>query len=202
MSDSGSITAWLKRLQAGHDDAMPQLWERFAGRVRLLARRRLPDNLRRVADEEDVVVDVFASLCRGAAAGRFNQVSDRHDLWLLLIGLTKQKSADQQRWLLREKRGGGMTRGDSVFTDRQASNPGFASLESREPDPAELAEIQERFERLLSELRHDTVRAVARLRIEAYSNEEIAAQLGLPLRSVERKVQLIRQKWIEIIEPQ
>jgi DNA-directed RNA polymerase specialized sigma24 family protein len=32
-------------------------------------------------------------------------------------------------------------------------------------------------------------------KLEGYTNQEIAGQLGIALRAVERKLQLIRQKW-------
>jgi DNA-directed RNA polymerase specialized sigma24 family protein len=45
-------------------------------------------------------------------------------------------------------------------------------------------------ERLDSELRN-----VALRKVEGYSNEEIAAQLGCGLRTVERRLRLIRGIW-------
>ena len=50
---------------------------------------------------------------------------------------------------------------------------------------------------LLGALSDDTQRHIATWKLEGYSNEEIAKKLGCSLRSVERKLALIRQKWTE-----
>ena len=44
-------------------------------------------------------------------------------------------------------------------------------------------------------LRDDTQREIARLRLEGYENTEIAEKTGVSLRSVERKLKLIRETW-------
>jgi DNA-directed RNA polymerase specialized sigma24 family protein len=49
---------------------------------------------------------------------------------------------------------------------------------------------------LLGRLRDDSLREVARLRMEGYTNEEVADRLGCSPRSVARKVELIRRRWL------
>jgi DNA-binding CsgD family transcriptional regulator len=41
----------------------------------------------------------------------------------------------------------------------------------------------------------ETQRHIARLRLEGHANEEIAKELGISLRTVERKLGLIRELW-------
>ena len=67
------------------------------------------------ADEEDVAVSVFNGLCKGAAAGRFDQLHSRDDLWSLLVAIAGKKAADQIRRQTSQKRGGKDLRGESVF---------------------------------------------------------------------------------------
>ena len=50
---------------------------------------------------------------------------------------------------------------------------------------------------LLGRLRDDTPRRVALLRIEGYSDEEVARLLGCSLRSAARKVELVRRTWTD-----
>ena len=50
--------------------------------------------------------------------------------------------------------------------------------------------------RLLGVLRDESLRVVARLRMEGYSNKEVAGQLGCSLRTIARKVELIRRSWL------
>jgi DNA-directed RNA polymerase specialized sigma24 family protein len=49
--------------------------------------------------------------------------------------------------------------------------------------------------RLLEGLPDDELRTIALLRMEGYSNEQIAERLGCGLRSVERKLDRIRKRW-------
>jgi DNA-directed RNA polymerase specialized sigma24 family protein len=50
---------------------------------------------------------------------------------------------------------------------------------------------------LLGRLGDETLRQIAIAKLEGYKNLEIAEQLGLSLRSVQRKLSLIRQTWSE-----
>ncbi len=59
------------------------------------------------------------------------------------------------------------------------------------------ARLTELYSELLGALSDDTLRRVATWKLEGYSNEEIAEKLGCSLRSVERKLALIRQQWID-----
>jgi ECF sigma factor len=50
-----------------------------------VARGRLRDACRAVADEEDVALDTFDSFLRGVRDGRFPALNDREDLWRIPI---------------------------------------------------------------------------------------------------------------------
>jgi DNA-directed RNA polymerase specialized sigma24 family protein len=59
--------------------------------------------------------------------------------------------------------------------------------------------LAEQFERLLALLPDEDLRHLARLRLEEYTNAEIAARLGCSERTVERKLALIRGFWEEAV---
>src|SRR5262245_13660924 len=71
MSLNGSISRLLEGLKAGDDAAAQALWERYCDRLVRLARRKLEARFRRVADEEDIALSAFNSLCLGGRRGRF-----------------------------------------------------------------------------------------------------------------------------------
>ena len=56
--------------------------------------------------------------------------------------------------------------------------------------------VAEECRRRLDGLRDDSLRRIALLRMEGYTNEEIAERLGCGLRSVSRKIDLIRRTWL------
>jgi len=53
---------------------------------------------------------------------------------------------------------------------------------------------------LLNALHDDVQRQIARQRLEGMSNEEIANSTGISVRSVERKIKLIREIWTRLLE--
>src|SRR3984893_4664796 len=93
MSSEGSITHWLRLLQAGDRSAAQPLWERYFQLLVVRARASLRGSPGRVADEEDVALGAFDSFCRAAEQGRFPNLNDRNDLWRLLVVLTAWKVA-------------------------------------------------------------------------------------------------------------
>lgn len=197
MSATQSVSHWITHLKEGNSDAAQHLWERYAMRLVELARRRLQGAPKRVADEEDIAASVFHSLCRGAAAGRLRNVMNRDDLWWLLLAITKQKVVDYVRRETAQKRGAGRIRIESGVNGNADDSHVFTldQLISSDPTPEFMLMLQEQHDRLLTLLRDDHLRKVAVSRIEGFTVPEIAADLGVSTRSIERKLALIRGVW-------
>jgi hypothetical protein len=70
------VTAWLRKLEAGHDHAAQRLWDVFFECMVRLTQERMRTNDRRVADAEDVALSAFASFCRGVENQRFPELTD------------------------------------------------------------------------------------------------------------------------------
>lgn len=193
---SHSISRLIPGLKKSDEVATQQLWDHFSEKLVGLARRKLGDIPKRVADEEDIASTVFFSLCRGAAAGRLADVKSRDELWWLLLAITKRKVADFVRHEMAQKRGPGQVEYLGTATSSQHGLPlGLDDLMGDEPTPELLAMLQEQHLYLLSLLRDDSLRNIANLRIEGHSTIEIASLINISKRSVERKLQLIRQTW-------
>jgi DNA-directed RNA polymerase specialized sigma24 family protein len=198
MRHEASVTDWIDRLKAGEPDAAQKLWERYFRRLVGLARKKLRAAPRRAADEEDVALSAFDSFCRGAEQDRFPQLHDRLDLWQLLVLLTARKAIDLAQHERRQKRGGGAVLDEAALScraDASSQEVALEQFEGREPTPSFAAQMAEECRRLLERLGSPELRSVALLKAEGYSNEEIAAQLGCGLRTVERRLHLIRSIW-------
>lgn len=193
----GSVSLWIQSLSSGELDAAQKLWDRYAGSLLHLARAKLGDLPKGFADEEDIAQNVFASLCRGAAAGRLVDIKNRDELWWLLLAVTRRTVASHVRHETRQKRGTGRVRTESALAYDAGSSSAFSldNLIGSGPSPEFLAMLNEQHRHLLSLLQSENLRQVANMRIEGYMVAEIAEKLGISHRAVERKLQIIRAKW-------
>jgi len=196
------VTYWLRQLEVGDEDAARLLWQRYYRELVELARARLGTTPRRARDEEDVALSVLRCLYEGSARGQFAELVNRGELWQLLAAITGRKVIDQQRHLNQQKRGGGRVRGDSVVhgNDDDRSSVGFDQFGGDAATPEVLAIAAEEFQRLMALLDDDRLRQIAQCKLEGYTNEEIGQRLGLACRSIERKLQRIRQIWATELE--
>jgi DNA-directed RNA polymerase specialized sigma24 family protein len=196
MTASGSITYWIGQLRAGEPAAAQQLWEGYFQKMVELARLKLAGLPRRAADEEDVALSAFNSFCQGVGRGRFPQLKDRNSLWPLLVSITAHKAVDLLRHERRLKRGGRPGEAETP-----AAEVDVEQVIGREPTPDFAVQVAEEYRLRLDQLGDDVLRLVAQWRMEGYTVEEIAARLGCVPRTVERKLQAIRELWGEEVEP-
>ncbi len=198
----GSVSHWIGALKGGDAEAAQRLWERYFESLVRLARAKLGAVPRGEADEEDIALSAFHSFCQGAAGGRFPRLDDRYGLWRLLVTITVRKALDQSERQGRKKRGGDRVRVETAPTrgDDDARGDGLDLIVGREPTPAFAAMVADECRRLLEALGDETLRRIALLRMEGYSDPEIAARLGCGLRTVGRKLELIRKAWLREVE--
>lgn len=204
MCGENSVTHWLEELQDGQpSDAQLQLWNRYFDRLTAMARLKLNGAPQRAADEEDVALSALNSFFQAARDGRYADLTDRTKLWHLLVRITVSKSLNQIRRQKAKKRGAGKVMGESgLGVDDEARARAIDQVIGAEPTPQFAAEISEQCERLMAMLDNDELRTVARLRLEGNSNAQIAAELDVVERTVERKLNLIRKCWSrELGEP-
>ncbi len=194
MHGEESITRWIDGLRNGDDAAVSKIWEAFFQRLTNIARQRLQAANRSVSDEEDIVLSAFKSFFAGIRKGRFPQLNDREDLWRLLFVITSRKVADQFAFQRREKRD----------ARREVARPEFDADDSdhyddlfisNEPSPEFTAECADQLQSLLARLEHEDLQRIAILKMEGFTNQEIATQTDRGLTTIERKLRTIREIW-------
>jgi DNA-directed RNA polymerase specialized sigma24 family protein len=196
ISEPRSVTDWIASLKAGDPDAAGKLWRRYFEALVGVARNRPRGAPRAVADEEDAALSAFDSFCRGAALGKYAGVGDRGDLWRLLVVITERKAIDQLQRERQKKRGGGRIIGTLDSPHPEGSGGVMGGVASAGPDPELVAMVADECHVLLEKLRDETLRQVAMMRLEGFTSEEIADRLGCSVRSVARKLELIRRTWL------
>jgi len=197
-----SVSGWLVDLQQGGNSVVAQVWHRYFQKLVRLAQGHLRNAEKRVEDEEDVALSVLDSLCAGAAANRFQQITNRDELWVLLATMTHRKCVNRIRRNVAQKRGGGKVVGenDLVAAASPSMQLSLDDLQSCEPDPETLAILQEDYEQLMTTLRNEEMRNIAKWRMDGYSTSEIAEKAKLSERSIRRKLDLIRDTWLNQVE--
>ncbi|MCA9259462.1 MAG: hypothetical protein KDA61_09695 [Planctomycetales bacterium] len=197
MESENSITDWIANLREGPAiRAQQQLWDRYFQRLAGFARVKLGDAPRGGADEEDVALSALNSFFTGVHAGEFPTLHDRTSLWPLLAKIAARKAINQRKSALRKKRGGGRVLNEGTFaTTDETSALGLDHMLVDDLTPQHLAELREECRRLLAVLPDAQLAQIAIRKLEGFQNSEIASQFGVAERTIERKLQRIRNLW-------
>ena len=187
-----SVTNWLRKLEAGDDQAAQQLWHVFFERLVVLAQHRMRTTPLGVAEAEDVALSAFASFCLGVQKQRFRELSDRDSLWRLLVTITLRKLMHMRRDQNRQKRGGDF-RQIPQMSDSSDGPTEIGQIIAREPTPEIAAQLAEQYDNWMRALGSEELMSLTQWKLEGFTNGEIAAKCGLTARTIERKLNLIRK---------
>ena len=94
MSDTNNVSHWIDQVKYGDSAAANCIWQHYFDRLVRSVRARMSGQNRAVSDEEDIVLSVFDSFYAAAEEGRFPDLSDRDDLWRVLLRLSARKVID------------------------------------------------------------------------------------------------------------
>ena len=194
MLEPGSVSHWIQLLKNGDRASAQPLWERYHKRTIGLARTLLQQASHRHADEEDVAQEAFNSFFLALEQGRYPHLSDRSDLWRLLVVITKRKSIDQIRKTRRATQVSDQQVLTVALTDA-AIEADIKQLMADEPTPEMVVQLIEEYERLLASLEDEKLQQIALWKLQAFNNDQIAQKLGCSRRTVIRKLETIRLIW-------
>lgn len=189
----GSLSLLYFRLLNGDQTSTQELWERFFPRLLGLAKTVL-GNHKISEDAEDAVQVAFFQFLQCVDNGRYDEILRRDDMWRILARFTVMRARKMLRREQALKRGGGKVFRESELADSKAGAVHLDTLVSTVPT----AECDMIFEELLH-LLDEELREIAMLRLAGYTNSQIKDFQGCSLRSVERRVQLIRCLWEEYV---
>ena len=196
-TEEDEITVWMNQLDDQSSQAARKIWEHYYEKLIRYASRKLGDAPRRMVDEEDIVVSAMHSLHRGLRDGRFPDFASRDDLWRILLTITSNKAKKSIRREMTQKRGGGAIRGESIFVRANEDGPGIAGMAGTEPTPEFAEMVSVECDDLIEQLGDPGLKKVSLMKLQGFTNEEIAAEMGSSVRSVERKLARIRLVWAD-----
>lgn len=199
MDEMRSVTRLIEQIRKGDQGEMTAaavaIWNRYFPELLKLATRHLSPQLRGAVTGEDVASDACNTFLRRQALGMFD-LADRDELWALLIEITRNKARKAAR---RETAGIRDVRRRQPHPDRDDDGVNWLAEYQGHPDPTpdEAISSAEELDRLLGVLNPE-LRRLAVLKLEGHTNVEIAKKLACAVRTVERRVDRIRERWQDV----
>jgi RNA polymerase sigma-70 factor (ECF subfamily) len=177
----------MGRVRARSDGAARELIDRYGDHILRVIRRRLHRKLRPKYDSIDFMQAVWASFF--ALPPEKYSFDGPEDLFGFFVDLARNKVVDVVRQRLQSMK---------YDVNRECPLGGLAVSEedgliSREPLPQEIAIAREEWERLLQGQPSHYQQILVRWR-EGRTHEQIAADLGLHEKTVERVIRKLRQE--------
>lgn len=188
--EDGPSEEWLTsivEMQSGYEyDAV----ERFADRLIRFAKVQMPLRVRQRVDPEDIVQSVFRSFFARHTNDRF-EFREAEDVWRLLAAITYRKVLRSIRFHQQQQR--------DVRNETIEPESGQAVAIDNAPTSSSLVVMMDLLDEILAQLpeRHQKILS---LRLEGYSVDEIAEQVSVSSRTVDRALALVRQIATEIVD--
>jgi len=182
----GSVSHWLEGLRNGDSVAAQELWNRYFSQLVQVAQARLC-NISRESSGEDIALSAIKSVMIGVQNDRYPQLTDRTNLWSLLVTITARKAISEIRRQKAARRDVSM----EIPTDAVKNYIGTVPT-------AEFAiEVAYELERLIHQCKDDSLMLIAQRKLEGATHAEVAEELGCSSKTIVRKLNRIRREWEE-----
>jgi RNA polymerase sigma-70 factor (ECF subfamily) len=189
--DAGpSDRSLLRQYRGGDQEAAAQIYERYAYRLRALARAKCSSDLASRLDVEDIVQSVFGSFFRGASRGYY-EVPAGEELWKLFLVIALNKIRAKGAFHRAAKR--------DVRLTAPPEGADYSLEMLAGDDESARTFLQLAIDEALGHLPPQHKQMVL-LRIEGYEVAEISRLTGRSKRTVERILQESRKQLAVLLE--
>jgi DNA-directed RNA polymerase specialized sigma24 family protein len=188
VEEIGSVSILLANLRDGDCQALTPLvaryWHLFVDKARKCLKHHKADV--DCAAEEVANEALYGFIC-SLQGGRIPVLEHREQFLALMGTIVCRKAIHRLEFEGRQRRGMGWTKAGGAPED-------FS--DEREPDPSEIAAFNDTYDLFMQSLPDaGHLRTVAELHLSGASNREIATELNVAERTVERKLNRIRLLW-------
>ena len=143
-----------------------------------------------VADEEDIVQEAFWHFFFGVRNGKFSELNDGDDVWQVLVMLARRRAVEAVRYENAARRCA-----PKVAPPCETTDP--VSNVSQILPPERTAEIRDELAFRLRGFGGARLRRIVYMKMLGYTHVEIAERFGCAVRTIERKMALIRRIWLD-----
>jgi RNA polymerase sigma factor (sigma-70 family) len=177
-------------LRDGNQQLLREFCAEYGDRLHRLAEKRMGGKLRRRVGPEDVVQSAYRTFLRRAQGSEFELPGDSEGLWRLLCAITLKKIYQKARAHRRLKRDYdkevqvGSEAAEEAGLDNAFVDP--------QPLPDEEAAFADQFEQLVTGLNSEEQQVVD-LKLQGFTNEEVAERLSSSERTVRRMMKKIQR---------
>ncbi len=185
MPDPAEDRYLVDLFRRGDQDAAREIVDRYLDRLLTLARRRISQRLASRVDPEDIVQSVFRTFFVRLKEGQF-VFQDQDDLCKLLMRITLHKTLRQVAYHKAAKRDPSLETPQGSHHSEQLS-----ALFDQEPTQEATVTFLDQLEHFLTQLRPQE-REILEMRLQGFSNEEIAKKLGIYDRKIRRVIEHVR----------
>jgi DNA-directed RNA polymerase specialized sigma24 family protein len=191
-----SVTAWLLQLDRNDREnfnrAAGVLTKRYEQALLAKIRGKISPKIRQRVDAEDVLQSVLADFFRRPDNAT---LESRGDFWRLILRIAMNKVASKGRYETAGVRNAGLDQGYAgIGSDDSAEKPGLELVSENAHLESEAFEVAEEVQGMLGQLSVE-LREVAELLMEGCTHVEIAERIQRTTRTVERRVEMIREHW-------
>src|SRR5262249_6170000 len=145
MSRQPSFEEVMAQLRDGRNEAAAQVFQRFANRLIVLARKQLDPKVLQKLDPEDVMQSVFRSFLIRNATGQLGEFDSWDNVWAMLVVMTQRKCGRRMDYFHTARRD--VRREIQGIPKDQTPD---SSLNAEEPTPSEAAMLTETIEQLMN----------------------------------------------------
>lgn len=189
MADENSVTFWIQAVRAGDSTAAQELWNRYFDKLMRLARARMNHLPKATYDEEDAAISTFQVLYRQLQNGSYPELSDRDELWQLMLTVMARKINRRAEYESAAK--------------RSSNGLPATPFDSAAVIDTTAVEVADECGALLTKLADPNLEQVALWKLDGFTNDEIAQKLNKTRRTVQRMLNLIREIWTnELLDDQ
>ena len=196
MNEEQEWNELIAGLRSGDNDACGRFWKEYGGILESVAERQLSQKVQRRVGSDDIVQSACRTFFRRVSDGQFD-LPDAEALWRLICSITLTKARRAARDHSRQKRG--MDREQHIDAVVDGGTAPSANLEGNTATPLDAAEVADQMEALLSGLGEQEC-SILDLKLQQFTNDEIADKIGCSERSVRRVIKRLQERWLQMEE--